>query len=1061
MKRISLIIIFLSTIYFETSAQGEFVAVTQITADAIQYQKIEFDIELAVSFSNPYRQEEIALDVLVESPSGLQIVVPCFYKFGGSVESHWGARFAAKESGEYQYHFELTKASSLSASTEVEIINVKATASDGFLSSVNSWSMVHDSGKPLRGIGENIAWEGRSWESEQYTYEYFLSKLKANGGNYFRTWMGPWNLPLEWTRVVDTERYNNENGFYHTQGIQRMDELVELCDSLELYFMLAFEWHGALQTDGRWNINPYNATNGGPASTPTEFFTSEEAKSRYKNKLRYVVARWGYSPAIAAWEFFNEVDNAVYNGTESNIAIPHDAVTKWHKEMGGYLKQIDPYNHLVTTSVSHREINGLFNLSELDFVQKHYYRTTGNLPEAINDNRSKFSKPFVVGEFGFDWDWNNIHEANRENLEYDYKRGLWYGLFSPTPILPLSWWWEFFDTHQTDKYVSSVRHVADRISAKAPAGNYQEVAVSSTVLSLDAFALKAGDTYFIYILNNSSTPTSNKSVQVSIAENVNFSVTAFDPETSEETNTGTVAPASGSVELAGLSFRARESKILMLSPEGSSTGLQRPFENAIQLPGVIEAEHYDIGGEDVSFNDLDDVNSGNVLRDDGVDVASEGESIFVTDLAHGEWLEYTVDLQQAGIYEFSFSIRNKTAADKSFQVYWDGLPMGEVLFSDELNTWSEYQFTSPLLHDGQHILKIGFTAHEVDFDKVQVELINFAPVVTLDVSPLDQYLSSEPITLSATASDEDGGITKVGFIINDVLVSEDDVAPYEYEFIPTTGSYKLIASATDDKGITASSEIVSITVSSNQQQFPYPNADLPHVVPGKIEAEHFDEGEAGVAFHDRTPGNIKTNERSDSDVDLEVCTDIGGGYNLADIQADEWVEYTMNVTSGGYYKISFRVATEMTGQSFEVLVNDTTVINEVKVPNTGAWQTWRDVETTPFKMSSGVKVLRLSFKSEFFNLNYFTISETDPITGTLDGERTEPLFPNPSNTNFKIKINVPARYVSIYSLEGKLIHHREEISPGIYETPDLPRGVYLISITAQSGNKKYLKGIIK
>ena len=39
----------------------------------------------------------------------------------------------------------------------------------------------------------------------------------------------------------------------------------------------------------------------------SDFFTDVRAKADYKNRLRYLVARYGYSTSVFAWEFFNEV----------------------------------------------------------------------------------------------------------------------------------------------------------------------------------------------------------------------------------------------------------------------------------------------------------------------------------------------------------------------------------------------------------------------------------------------------------------------------------------------------------------------------------------------------------------------------------------------------------------------------------------------------------------------------------------------------------------------------------------------------------------------------------
>lgn len=136
-----------------------------------------------------------------------------------------------------------------------------------------------------------------------------------------------------------------------------------------------------------------------------------------RNKLRYVVARWGYSTNIAAWEFFNEIDNAVFTQQDS-LLIPHDAVTLWHGEMSRYLKDIGPYQHLVTTSVPHRDILGM-NSIEIPSIYPDYIQT--------------FGKPYVVGEFGYRWE--DADPTYKEGFNYDYRRKMGVRLVQPYPYL--------------------------------------------------------------------------------------------------------------------------------------------------------------------------------------------------------------------------------------------------------------------------------------------------------------------------------------------------------------------------------------------------------------------------------------------------------------------------------------------------------------------------------------------------------------------------------------------------------------------------------------------------
>ncbi|MBN1580014.1 MAG: glycoside hydrolase family 3 C-terminal domain-containing protein [Anaerolineae bacterium] len=92
-------------------------------------------------------------------------------------------------------------------------------------------------------------------------------------------------------------------------------------------------------------------------------------------------------------------------------------------------------------------------------------------------------------------------------------------------------------------------------------------------------------------------------------------------------------------------------------------------------------------------------------------------------------------------------------------------------------------------------------------------------------------------------------------------------------------------------------------------QQPYPGPG-PHPIPGKIEAEDYDLGGEGVAYHDATTGNEGGKYRGD-DVDIEDTADMDGGYNVGWIEEGEWLSYTVDVASTSLYDIQVRVASAM------------------------------------------------------------------------------------------------------------------------------------------------------
>ncbi len=532
----------------------------QITRDVKQYEKAEFRIVLEETFQNPYNQREIALNMILRSPSGKSITLPCFFDESKENSTTWTARFTPREIGEYKYHFECLRGNKIEEQSSVESFSSSPSNDDGFLHINDLWTLRFDSGKPFRGIGENVGWEPRSFSNPKWTYDYLLPRLSQNGANFFRSWMAPNNFPLEWKTVRHTNRYTNTDEYFNPDGIRRLDEVVELADSLGLYMMLTFDSHNALIEGNQWDIHNYNKKNGGPAETPTEFFTLPESRERYRNRLRYIVARWGYSPHIAAWEFFNEIDNAAFSDTDTTI-IPHEAITDWHREMTAYLKEIDPYNHIVTTSVSHRQIEGLYSVDEIDLNQMHIYKRTEQIPAGVKRYTKRYRKPFVWGEFAYEWDWNKDFGVIGDEMDFDYKRGLWYGMFSPTPILPMSWWWEYFDERGLTTYFRGVREIND-LMLEAGKGSFEHIEAQSR--GAESYAVKCGDTWFAYLLNSStSTQTADIWIPGVVREAI-ASLQLFDPAQRSYITFENFQEDGNGIKVEGIELNARAEVVLIL-----------------------------------------------------------------------------------------------------------------------------------------------------------------------------------------------------------------------------------------------------------------------------------------------------------------------------------------------------------------------------------------------------------------------------------------------------------------------------------------------------------------
>lgn len=540
--------------------EGQTIQSSVVTARPQQYGKVEVDIQLRQHFTNPYRQEEVALDMLITAPSAKEEVLPCYFvaKETGNL-SHWKARYAPRESGRYTYRLRLTKGGKKKNTSDVAAFEVEKSDKPGFLRAKSDWVLEFDNGKPFRGIGENICWESRENDdskffktlhekADRYNYEYLLTEFAKNGGNFFRTWICSWNLPVDYKGPFNNARYRESAEYYNPDALARMDALVELSEKLNLYSMLTLGQGG------------FSTAHRGVAETAEDFFAGEKARAWYKNRLRYLVARWGYSTSIAMWEFFNEVDNVQYQ--DKDHPIDGALIVDWHREMSAYLRQIDPYGHLITTSISHRDIEGLNSVENIDINQKHIYNKTAVIPEEINRYVQQFGKPYIIGEFGREWDWSKNFDDFPHEMDIDFKRGIWYGLFSPTPVTPMSWWWEYFDARGLTPYYRAVRNVSDRMLA-AGGGSFEPLPVKAG--DTHAFGVKCGEELFVYVFNPAHS-TLITDVVVPVPGNRPYKASRLDPTMLVTYDVETAGYAPSSVNLKEMIIGAEKEAVFILTP---------------------------------------------------------------------------------------------------------------------------------------------------------------------------------------------------------------------------------------------------------------------------------------------------------------------------------------------------------------------------------------------------------------------------------------------------------------------------------------------------------------
>jgi hypothetical protein len=175
--------------------------------------------------------------------------------------------------------------------------------------------------------------------------------------------------------------------------------------------------------------------------------------------------------------------------------------------------------------------------------------------------------------------------------------------------------------------------------------------------------------------------------------------------------------------------------------------------------------------------------------------------------------------------------------------------------------------------------------------------------------------------------------------------------------------------------------LAGMSVFAGSNQTPYSTVIS---LPGTIQAENYDVGGESIAYRDTSPGNSGGAYRSDN-VDIEACSE--GGYDVGWIDTGEWLDYSVNVTTGGTYDLMLRAATPSAGCSFHILMNGRNVCGATSIPNTGGWQTWTTVTVPSVALSAGQQVLTIYVDSGSWNVNYLQVNavQTDTTAPTFGG----------------------------------------------------------------------------
>ncbi|UII20649.1 carbohydrate-binding protein [Fulvivirga ligni] len=499
----------------------------------------------------------------------------------------------------------------------------------------------------------------------------------------------------------------------------------------------------------------------------------------------------------------------------------------------------------------------------------------------------------------------------------------------------------------------------------------------------------------------------------------------------------------------------------------------KPFkQHIIEANGeenVVFAVNYDLGKDGFAYYDKVSTNTtgnaggaswnnGGQYRNDGVDIeacldeTTNGYNVGWTE--DGEWLQYTIDVEEEGMY--SISVRTASSGDGKISFYSDNVRVAEsttMLSTGGYQLWKTTTINDVYLKAGRQKLKVQIDVGGFNFNYFQ---INGPSEVT-----------EKPKVIEKKAIDQK---KKVGLIFNQPFIS----IPEDHGFTASINgnSVEIDSVVLNDDA----SQMINIYLSQevsygDEVLISYSGTEIKTIYDMSLDAFSdllIDIFLEGGALPLSVPGRIEAEDFTvNNGFELETTQDTGGGQNVGYTDNGDYLDYDVEVEETGYFKVGYRVASEEAGGSLSLHTVDAEgnaeEISSVAFSATGGWQDWSTASGSMAFLEKGYQTIRLQATASLFNINWFELTYLGPDLPTGIDEKSNGtlIYPNPTDGPIQIHFTNAAdvKLVVLSDASGKKIWSGESKGSSEFSVnQNLRDGLYFITITEK--DSAYTKRVL-
>ncbi len=497
-----------------------------------------------------------------------------------------------------------------------------------------------------------------------------------------------------------------------------------------------------------------------------------------------------------------------------------------------------------------------------------------------------------------------------------------------------------------------------------------------------------------------------------------------------------------------------------------------PFRT-FDIPGVIFATDFDLGGLNVAYYDTDNANyqvstgnftawnNGWTYRNDAVDIEQSSDNVNsnglnVGWLADEEWMQYDINVTESAVYNVKVRLATESN-DGAFHLQAGQASLSGSISVPNTNGWQNWeslQVSNVILSEADKKLRLYIDNQTFNVSSLELEKVaestsintDFLSAITIDEQNI-QLNINKALDLESTADLSGFSIFVNSSSVNITKASVDE------------NNTRILYFEVDDEF--RSDDVIEIS---------YAGSDILAFDGTILSTFNLEDVQNTVAIIHGIPGRVEMEDYFfQSGVQLENTTDDGGGQNIGFLDNGDYLDYYINVSQSGTYKVDFRTAaqSEMGAIKMQLIEtnNEVTTLFDQVFPSTGGWQTWTTTSGPEVFLPSGQHQIRVTITQPLFNINWMEFSL---LSSTLDENEVSFLevHPNPSADIFRFLIPDSFRGITevvVTDMGGRLEgrYRLENIELWSLNLSEAPAGQYVVHFSNKDSKSNTSMKVLK